>query len=407
MTIDWRTATDAAHQRVLEAAADAASEVATDAWLVGGPVRDLLLGRSITDIDLCVEANAAGFAAALARRLDAPLVEHEKFLTFRIDVRDLEPVDVVTCRRESYAHPGALPDVLPSTLDDDLRRRDFTVNAMALNVATLQLVDPTGGRADLDRRLIRTLHPSSFVDDATRIFRALRLATRLEFDLEPDTRLQLSTAIDDGHLGSVTRQRLWREAEIAASEESAGTVFGAFLAARALPYLIGRCMPEAESLLPNADPSLKRHPDCSRIVVLIAAALENMTGSSLRDAPLPDRDRSRIERLVSHRARFPHELSRLSARSILLTERLGSDILALAETMSPGIVDQAARAASITRMKISIDFVGEIPLSARRRIGHALRHARLAVLRGDIADTETSAFARADVLQYLERTHSR
>src|SRR3954471_18059505 len=158
-------------------------------YLVGGAIRDLLRGANAVDLDLAVEGGAREVARGLANRLGGEAAEHERFGTATVKAADLT-VDLATTRRETYSHPGALPDVEPASLADDLIRRDFTVNAMAagLNAGDLgHLHDPHGGQADLDAGVIRVLHPRSFVDDPTRLLRAVRYEVRLGFRMDPET----------------------------------------------------------------------------------------------------------------------------------------------------------------------------------------------------------------------------
>jgi tRNA nucleotidyltransferase (CCA-adding enzyme) len=157
---------------------------AMPAYLVGGAVRDLLLGRGRADIDLVV----VGDAAALGAALGAEVVEHERFATAKV-VLDGHEVDIATARSEAYRRPGALPDVAPAAdVETDLGRRDFTINAIAVPLAgEPRLIDPHGGLADLEAGLLRALHPGSFVDDPTRALRAARYAARFGFALEAGT----------------------------------------------------------------------------------------------------------------------------------------------------------------------------------------------------------------------------
>jgi tRNA nucleotidyltransferase (CCA-adding enzyme) len=162
---------------VVEAAAG------TPTYLVGGAVRDLLLGRERTDLDVAVE----GDAAAVARRLGDFVRAHERFRTATVRVDGLL-VDLATTRAETYPYPGALPEVRPAGLREDLARRDFTINAMAVPLdGGLDLIDPHGGAADLEAGVLRVLHPGSFEDDPTRALRAARYAARFGFSLEPET----------------------------------------------------------------------------------------------------------------------------------------------------------------------------------------------------------------------------
>ncbi len=197
----------------------AVGEVATEpVYLVGGAVRDLLLGRGRADIDLVVE----GDAAALAGLLGADVVSHERFSTAKVRL-DGHEVDVASARAESYPRPGALPVVEPAEhVEADLARRDFTINAMAVPLrGEPRLIDPHGGREDLEAGLLRVLHPRSFLDDPTRAIRAARYAARFGFEPEPET-AELLRAAD---LGTVSGDR--REAELLrlAEEEEAPRAF--------------------------------------------------------------------------------------------------------------------------------------------------------------------------------------
>ncbi len=174
-------------------------------YVVGGAVRDLLRGRGRADIDLVV----VGDATALAGKLGAEVVTHERFATAKAHL-DGHDIDIATARTESYSAPGALPDIEPAdSIEQDLGRRDFTVNAMAIALSgEPELIDPYGGRADLEKSLLRVLHPGSFVDDPTRALRAARYAARLDFDLEDGT----ATLLREADLGAVSVDR--REAEL-------------------------------------------------------------------------------------------------------------------------------------------------------------------------------------------------
>ncbi len=188
------------------------------AYLVGGAVRDLLLGGEHPDLDVAIE----GDALEVARRLGAEPVEHERFATATVDL-DGTRLDLASTRAERYERPGALPEVEPAPLDRDLARRDFTVNAMAVPLAgDPALIDPHGGLDDLRAGVLSVLHPASFVDDPTRALRAARYAARLGFELEPAT-FELLTAAD---LGTVSRDRVEAELRRIAADDTAPEAFG-------------------------------------------------------------------------------------------------------------------------------------------------------------------------------------
>ena len=176
--------------------------------LVGGAVRDLLLERAPRELVRVVE----GDLDAAAARLDGEVTAHDRFGTARVRVDDCA-YDLVRARAETYAHPGALPDVRPGTLGEDLRRRDVTVNAIALGLdGVLTAVD--GALEDLRAGRLRVLHDASFVDDPTRVWRVARYAARLGFEVEARTR-SLARAADPA---TVSGDRLGAELRLALKE---------------------------------------------------------------------------------------------------------------------------------------------------------------------------------------------
>ena len=179
-------------ERLQEAAAG------SPAYLVGGAVRDLLLGETHPDLDVVIE----GDVGPVAQALGGEVTEHERFQTAKVRVGELT-VDLARARAETYSQPGALPEVAPASLEDDLARRDFTINAMAVALdGEPELIDPHGGADDLAGGRLRVLHAGSFRDDPTRALRAARYAARFGFELEPETEklireADLSTVSDD------------------------------------------------------------------------------------------------------------------------------------------------------------------------------------------------------------------
>jgi tRNA nucleotidyltransferase (CCA-adding enzyme) len=220
-------ALDAAYPELADVAAAAPDPV----YLVGGAVRDLLLGRGRADIDLVVEGDPAALAAALG----AEVVEsHSRFGTLKVRIDEsggafgragvaggttCETLDIAAARRERYRRPGALPEVeLGAPIRVDMARRDFTVNAMAIPLAeTRELIDPYDGQVDLEAGVLRAIHSGSFVDDPTRAIRAARYAARFGLAIELETRDWL-LATD---LGTITPERRWSELRKLAEEQSA------------------------------------------------------------------------------------------------------------------------------------------------------------------------------------------
>ena len=181
------------------------------AYLVGGPVRDALLGRPVVDLDVVVEGSARDLAEALAAALGARAVHHEAFGTAQLRLGDGGHVDLATARTEVYGTPGALPTVTAAELKADLARRDFSINALAACLSPEgfgTLLDPWGGYADLRHGLLRALHETSFRDDPTRIVRAASYLERLDLRLERLTADWLREAVEGEDLAAVTGARL-------------------------------------------------------------------------------------------------------------------------------------------------------------------------------------------------------
>jgi len=207
-------------RQLVKLAQEKADESGQRLYLVGGVVRDILLGRPNFDLDLVVEGNALKLAQELAKVTHAKLTTHKHFGSAKLDYEDFS-LDITTARRETYAKPGTLPTVTLGTIKDDLLRRDFTINAMAISLNRDnygELIDPYNGKQNLDGGLIRVLHNQSFTDDATRILRAIRYEQRLGFQIEPDT-LQLLLR-DIPMLDTISSERIRYDLELILREET-------------------------------------------------------------------------------------------------------------------------------------------------------------------------------------------
>ncbi len=209
-------------------------------YIVGGFVRDLLLGYPATDFDLVVEGDAIAFARGLAEKHGGKVTAHTRFGTAQWFLPEslvirrgasgtpdslLSTLDLISARSESYVHPGALPKVKLGTLTDDLRRRDFTVNTLALRLDGDyfgELRDDLGGLEDLRRGQIRVLHPRSFVDDPTRIFRAVRYEQRYGFRITPETLVLIPEA--RLWIARLSAERLRHELDLILEEDTAAAV---------------------------------------------------------------------------------------------------------------------------------------------------------------------------------------
>ncbi len=252
-------------------------------YVAAGVVRDLLLDRQPRDIDLVVDADAI----EIVRRAlpDVRLTLHERFRTASFDAAGTN-IDVATARRERYQRPGALPDVEPASIAEDLTRRDFSINAMALALTgEARLLDPTGGVEDTRNRIVRLLHEGSIHDDATRMFRAARYAARLGFAFDPRTETQLREGAR--FVATIGGERLRREIELIFDE-------GATVAGRALE------LAASFGALSAIHPALEWDEGSSRTLVAPASAHASATlvGFALLTAAASGEDcDSIIERL--------------------------------------------------------------------------------------------------------------
>jgi tRNA nucleotidyltransferase (CCA-adding enzyme) len=192
------------------------------AYLVGGYVRDSTLGRESVDIDIVVEGNAVKIARKLNEKLKGKLTSHAEFGTATISINS-HRVDLASARTEKYPSPAHLPHVYPSTIVEDLNRRDFTINAIAMSISKDnfgEIFDPFEGLNDIKKKLIRILHRNSFTDDPTRIFRALRYKNRFGFKVEEDTERQMRDAIKSGMINNLSGQRILNELQLIFKEDA-------------------------------------------------------------------------------------------------------------------------------------------------------------------------------------------
>jgi len=199
---------------VLEAAGRLADEMGIPAFVVGGIVRDLLLGVGTFDLDLVVEGDGIAFARAFARDTGGQVTAHDRFGTATVALEEGPRVDIATARKESYEQPAALPLVVPAAIQDDLLRRDFTINALAVRLNAQrfgEMVDPCNGQGAIAAQRIRVLHNRSFLDDPTRMFRAIRFEQRLGFRMDRPTLACLRDAIATGVIERLSGHRLSEE----------------------------------------------------------------------------------------------------------------------------------------------------------------------------------------------------
>jgi tRNA nucleotidyltransferase (CCA-adding enzyme) len=327
------------------------------AYVVGGAVRDLLLGVGDgPDLDVAIE----GEVETLSEVPGFELEREGLFLTGRLELDGVK-VDVARARSETYPHPGALPEVRPATIAEDLARRDFTVNAMAYPLADAEgaeLIDPHGGLGDLRAGLLRVLHERSFLDDPTRALRAARYAARFGFELEPGTvklldGIDLSTVSDDRIQGELRR--------IAAEDDPAG----------ALRLIV------EWGVMPALDPAA---PDRVAEVARLASdppwagwADRELAVMLATVRPLPQ-----IRELAAATPERPSEIVRLAEpwdpAQLLVARALGAEWL-----------DRYAEELRLVRLEISGEDLIGAGIPEGPAIGHGLEAARSGKLDGEIS----------------------
>lgn len=223
-----------ATRELVERVAAEAVQAGLTLYLAGGVVRDLLLQRPVQDLDLVVEGNAIPFVRRLGKRHGGKVTVHPKFgtATWLLPLEwtghgmTQNSLDFASSRTETYPFPGALPEVQFADMHADLKRRDFTINAMAFRLGgegKPGLLDPYGGRDDLQRRLVRVLHPRSFLDDPTRMFRAVRYARRYRFEIA-QAALRLFSGRALGVLAALSGERLRHELDLMLDEPEAASM---------------------------------------------------------------------------------------------------------------------------------------------------------------------------------------
>lgn len=209
-------------RKILKVANDIAMRNNYRLYIVGGAVRDYFMSIQPVDVDIVVEGDGIEVAKELARKSGLSIVIHNKFLTATLSSDGIE-VDFSTARKEIYRKPAALPEVSPSSLEEDLKRRDFTINAIAISLNKnnfLEVIDPFNGLNDIKNKVIRVLHNRSFIDDPTRAFRAVRYMTRFGFKIDRQTEELIYEAQKKGIFDEVTSSRILNEMKLLLTEKT-------------------------------------------------------------------------------------------------------------------------------------------------------------------------------------------
>ncbi|MEO0102418.1 MAG: hypothetical protein ABIK81_01805 [candidate division WOR-3 bacterium] len=196
-----------------------AERIRVNLYLVGGPLRDILLKRRVKDIDLAVDGDSFKFASELAKSLKGEVFFYPQFLTAKVKWKG-RIIDIARTRKEVYEKPAQLPKVTPAGIEEDLKRRDFTINAIAYDIRKEEILDPFTGKRDLEKGIIRVIHPKSFIDDPTRIIRGIRFAKRFGFEMEKNTLRWAKEAIEGSFFSLLSGERFLQELKLIMKEKN-------------------------------------------------------------------------------------------------------------------------------------------------------------------------------------------
>ncbi len=375
-------------------------------YLVGGAARDLVRGERALDLDVAVEGNGVLAAQEIARRLGGTTTRHERFGTATVATERLR-LDLASTRTETYDEPGALPRVKWAPLADDLKRRDFTVNAMAIGLKGDELGrlhDPLNGLADLREGELRVLHEQSFVDDPTRLLRAARYGARLDLSLELETERLALAAVEDGALLTVSGSRVRQELLQLLAETDAG---------KAVARLVALGVPQALHPELNPDPELVAgaelgalETDADRVLAGLAALISAdplSLGTWLERLQLPAPERDRIARAAGAAPRVvdalrlrnqrpPSQLARL-----LAGEPPETLALALALGAPPASILEWTRNLRHVRLEITGDDLVRAGVPESAAIGRALEGTLARKLDGEVSGREQELAAALEI----------
>lgn len=396
-------------KRAIDLVTEVSLEKDCQPFLVGGPVRDMLLGRHSIDIDLTLEADASTLARALAKKIDGRVRSHPQFLTYKVIAPGYPEIDIATARKERYRHPGALPVVTAGRLKDDLLRRDFSINAIALDLLNGRHHDPTRGERDIAARVVRVLHDKSFIDDPTRVFRAIRLAARLEFTLEAETERLMHDAISSGALATVSKERIWRELFLAMDEANAPQIVTELWERGALEVLFGRrSSPGLLDRFERLHQRLVTESELDRYVLY--------TGTLLRgDASPVDFEGSgfsqkRARTVVEIANEIPRHTESLAAAPddrarFRIYRSLAAETLAAIACEFPEEAGHIQHYHEFENFRIPLRG-NDLEVPGGPHVAQALERTREAVFSGEIAPEQARSFAKEEARRLLKTSES-
>ncbi|HYO75918.1 MAG TPA: hypothetical protein VE010_05600 [Thermoanaerobaculia bacterium] len=392
-------------RRAIDIVKEIAAEKACRPFLVGGPVRDILLGRRAVDIDLTLENGGSTLARAIAKRVDGRLRSYPQFLTYKVTASEFPEIDIATARKERYRQPGALPAVTAGRLKDDLLRRDFSINAIAVDLLTGAMHDPSRGERDLDARLVRVLHDKSFVDDPTRIFRAARLAARLGFTIEPHTAELMRDAIDNGALETVSKERIWRELFLAMDEEQAPEILADLSSRGALHALfVRRSSDDLRGRLDAIHTQLAENESLDRYVLYTGALLRG--DASPIDFEGSGFSQKRARSVVEIANEVPRVGEALSAADgdrarFRIYRSLSPEMLTVIGSELAGEQPHIQRYRDYENFKLPLRG-NDLEVPGGPHVAQALEQTREAVFSGAVAPEDARSYARKIAKQLLE-----
>ena len=390
-------------RRAIDLVREVALEKDCHPYLVGGPVRDILLGRVSIDIDLTLEQDASTLARALAKRLEGRVRSFPQFLTYKVTAPEFPEIDLATARKERYRKPGALPAVSAGRLKDDLIRRDFSINAIALDLLDGTMHDPANGVADIEARLVRVLHDRSFIDDPTRIFRATRLAARLGFTIEPHTEELMHAAIESDALSTVSKERIWRELFLVMDEDEAPEILTDLAHRGALLTLFGRrgngdLKARLESIREQLYPELDRYVLYTGLLLRGDASPVDFEGSGFTQ--------KRARAVVEIANELPRVLELLAAaredrERFRIFRSVSPEMLALVAAERPEERASLQRFVEYENFRLPLRG-NDLEVPGGPHIAKALEQTREAVFSGEIPAEQARSYAKAVAKRLME-----
>jgi tRNA nucleotidyltransferase (CCA-adding enzyme) len=396
-------------RRAIDLVNEVAAEKDCRPFLVGGPVRDILLGRQAIDVDLTLEQGSSTLARALAKRVEGRVRSFPQFLTYKVTAEGLPEIDIATARKERYRHPGALPAVTAGRLKDDLLRRDFSINAIAMDLHSGELHDPTNGERDLQAQVVRVLHDKSFIDDPTRIFRAIRLAVRLGFSLETDTDRLMAEAVAGGAMATVSKERLWRELFLAMDEDEAPRVLVELSTRGVLEALLGRHpVPDAGGLLAAIHDQLQEDAELDRYVLYTGALLRgDASPIDLEGSGFSQKRARNLMQIANELPLFEDSLASANddQQRFRLYRSVSREMLTALAADRPEEREHLRRFAEFQHFKLPLRG-NDLEVPGGPHVAQALERTREAVFNGEIGAEEARRYAKEMALQYLSDNRS-